>query len=161
MSITPEQRAANDERVVHDIRRHGCHVISVFDPDGSEPNFSYSIGIQETTGAPEALVIGLDVKLGHSVVNEYLRQLRAGVVFRRGQPYDGFLQGFQVYVEPARKKNLSTYTLGCERYYGDRSFSVVQIVYPTTRGVWPWDPAASESFRKLQPMLGRVRADRP
>lgn len=161
MSTTPEQRAENDLRVAENIRKYGCHVISVFDPEEKLPNFSYSIGIQETTGAPEALVIGLSVKLGHAVINEYLRQLRSGIAFARGVPCTGFLDGFPVYVEPARKKNLSEYTLGCERYYGRKPFRVVQIIYPTTSGIWPWEKEASEWFRNLQPMLGRLRADRP
>ncbi|WP_026224985.1 DUF4262 domain-containing protein [Methyloversatilis thermotolerans] len=159
--ITPEQRAANDERVADDIRTHGCHVVTVFDPEGQAPNFSYSIGIEQSTGAPEAIVIGLDVKLGHRVINEYLRQIQAGTRFVRGEPCDGFLEGFPVLIEPAKKARVAPYMLGCARYYGRRAFTAVQIVYPTTRGVWPWEPGASQAFRALQPMLGRARPDRP
>lgn len=67
MSYTDEERAANDRRVANDVAKHGCHVISVFDPKEKLPTFSYSIGIQDSAGAPDALVIGLGPKLGHSI----------------------------------------------------------------------------------------------
>ena len=72
MTQDEDRRAANDRRVADDIRRFGCHVISVFDPHEQLPTFSYSIGIQETTGCPEAIVVGLSPKLGASMINEYL-----------------------------------------------------------------------------------------
>jgi hypothetical protein len=50
-SPTADKRAANDKRVAGGIRKYGCHVISVFDPAGKQPFFSYSVGIQETSGA--------------------------------------------------------------------------------------------------------------
>lgn len=154
--MTPEERrAANDRLVVENVKRYGCHVISVFDPDGVHPTFSYSVGIQGQTGAPEAIVIGVRADLGHSMINEYNDQIRRGVAFHRGQRYRGFLDGFDIYVEPARTVRLRDYTLGCHRYYKDAAFAVVQLIYPTTAGVWPWQEAASDWFRANQPMFGR------
>jgi len=161
MAYTDEQRAENDRRIANDIREHGCHVISVFDPEEKLPTFSYSIGIQETTGAPEAIVVGLQPKLGHSLINHYLRECRAGKRFGRGTAFPGFLEGFDIYFEPARRKLLTGYTLGCDRYYGHTRYAVVQMVWPSTSGVWPWEKAASDWLRCNQPMLGRKRPDRP
>ncbi len=148
-------RAANDQRVAEDIQKYGCHVISVFDPDEKAPSFSYSIGIQANTGAPEAIVVGVRSSLGHSMVNEYNDQVRRGTLFKRGVLYHGFLEGFSIYVEPAKPRLLNEYTLGCNRYYKNKKFSVVQLIYPSTAGVWPWQTAASEWFKVHQPMLGR------
>lgn len=155
-----DRRAENDRRVAADIERHGCHVVSVFDPDEREPTFSYSIGIQATTGAPEAIVIGLRPNLGHAMINEYRDQVRRGVRFERGTPYAGFLDAFPIYVEPAKAALACEYTLGCNRYYGGADYAVVQLIYPTTAGVWPWQPGVSAWFRSNQPMLGRKHANR-
>ena len=92
MPISDEQRAANDKRVTEDVREYGCHVISVFDPEEKRPNFSYSVGIFETSGVPEALVVGLSPELGGSIVNAYNRQVRAGAEFQRGKLYEGLLK---------------------------------------------------------------------
>lgn len=161
MSISAEKRAANDKRVAEDILEYGCHVISVFDPEESTPCFSYSIGIHETSGVSDAIVVGLKPNLGGFMINEYNRQVRAGTRFKRGVLYPGFLVGFDVYIEPARRKLLAEYTLGCDRYYKDKEYSVVQIVWPSTSGVWPWQNCASEWLKENQPMLGRVRPNRP
>lgn len=161
MNISAEKRAANDKRVAKDIREYGCHVISVFDPQEATPFFSYSVGIQETSNVPEAIVIGLKPELGGFIINEYNRQVRKGTRFERGVLYPGFLEGFEVYIEPARRKLVAEYTLGCDRYYQDKEYSVVQIIWPSTSGVWPWQKSASEWFKNNQPMLGRARPDRP
>ena len=55
------------------------------------------------------------------MINEYNRQVRAGTRFKRGVLYPGFLDGFDVYIEPARKKLLADYTLGCDRRCPARS----------------------------------------
>jgi hypothetical protein len=161
MSTAEERRAANDQRVADDIREYGCHVISVFDPEEKQPTFSYSVGIQEMTGSPEAIIIGLSPSLGHSAINEYSAQIRAGKKFERGVLYPGFLEGFSIYIEPVKPSRLVEYTLGCNRFYKGRPYSTVQLVYPTTSGVWPWQASASEWFISNQPMLGRQRVNRP
>ena len=70
-------------------------------------------------------------------------------------PYADFLEGFNIYVEPAQPKLLTEYTLGCSRFYKGEAYSVVQLIYPTTSGVWPWQDGASKKFKALQPLLGR------
>ena len=160
MTISAEKRAANDLRVANDVSEYGCHVVSVFDPEGEQPYFSNSIGIQQTSGVPEAIVVGLKPELGGWMVNEYNRLVRAGHRLRRGVLYPGFLEGFEVYIEPARRKLLAEYTFGCDRYYGDQPYEVVQIVWPSTSGVWPWQKQATDWFKSNQPMLGRARPDR-
>ncbi len=161
MSTTSaDRRAENDRRVAADVERYGCHVISVFDPEEKLPTFSYSVGIQATSGAPDAIVIGVRPDLGHSMINEYNNQVRKGVRFQRAMLYPGFLEGFHIYVEPAKRALLSEYTLGCTRFYKGFNYSVVQLIYPTTTGVWPWQKVASDWFRTNQPMLGRKHPHR-
>lgn len=160
MSYTDADREANDRRVAHDVATHGCHVISVFDPEEKTPTFSYSIGIEDSAGVPDVLVIGLSHKLGHSIINHYCRTVREGTTYARGVRYDGFLEGFPVLIEPVRARRHAEYTMGCERYYRDRAYRVAQIIWPNTNGVWPWQKGASEWLVANQPMLGRLRPDK-
>jgi hypothetical protein len=136
-------------------------VINVFDPRGRLPFFSYSIGIQDSSEAPDVIVIGLRPELGGFLVNEYNKLVRKGKRFKRGRRYAGLLEGFSVYFEPARRERFRRYTYGCTRYYGDREYSVVQLIFPSTKGVWPWNKSASKWLVRNQPILGRVRPDRP
>jgi hypothetical protein len=161
MTTLEERQVASDKRVIDNISKYGCHVLSIFDPEEKQPNFSYSIGIQETTGAPEVIVVGIRSEMGHSMVMEYHAQVKKGVHFQRGVLYEGFLNGFSIYVETVKPKISCEYTFGCSRYYQDKKYSVVQLVYPTITGVWPWQLSATEWFKVNQPMLGRKRPDRP
>jgi hypothetical protein len=45
---------------------------------GDLPPFSYSVGIQRSTGALEIIVIGLKQPLSHFIVNEYNSRVRGG-----------------------------------------------------------------------------------
>jgi hypothetical protein len=40
--------------------------------------------------------------------------------------------------------------------YGGGPFDALQLIYPTTSGVWPWDAEADEWLRVWQPLLERA-----
>lgn len=144
---------ANEERVLANVRRYGCHVFHVLEEDDLPP-FSYSVGIAKTAGAPEAIVIGLPGPVGNFVVNEYHRRVKEGERFLPGGCFSGFLEGFDVTVEPVAREHYEEY-FGWDRWlYDGDGFDALQVVYPSTRGTWPWDRHASDGFRAGQPVLG-------
>ncbi len=59
-----------EQRALADIEQYGCHVMHLL-AEGDLPPFSYSVGIQRSSGAPELIVIGLNRPLAHFIVNEY------------------------------------------------------------------------------------------
>ena len=156
MAISNDEQAAYDQRVSHDIEKFGCHIMSVFDPEGQDLNFSYSIRIQKKVNAPEAIVIGLNPKLGHALISHYHHGVRDGKSYLPNVAYEGFLDGFPIYIEPVTAPRHHDLMLGCERYYGDVGYRAVQLIYPTTKGLWPWEPGVTDTFIKNQPMLGRA-----
>src|SRR5687768_9695226 len=89
-----------ERNILRNIEEYGCSVTSVFDPDGKEPPFSYSIGITKSCGAPELIVLGLKPETGHWLVNEYRRRVGEGETFVPGVLYLGFLDGFAVRFAP-------------------------------------------------------------
>jgi len=144
-----------DDRTREDIAKHGCTVMHVME-EGELPPFAYSIGITQQTGAPEVVAIGLKRPMAHSVVNEYNRRVRAGEHFECGKFYSGFLEGFDVFVEEAPLEAYEDYFGQNIDFYGGTNFKVLQLIYPTTKGIWPWANDAPESFRKWQPILARM-----
>jgi hypothetical protein len=111
--------------------------------------------VQKTSGAPEAMVIGLKRPIAHFMVNEYNKRIRAGERFTAGERYDGFLEGFPVQFEIVESAHFDEY-FGWNRWlYGDNGFDAFQIVYPTTEGIWPWASGASDWFRERQPILSK------
>ena len=144
-----------DERTRGDIAKHGYTVMHVMEESGLPP-FAYSIGIQQQTGAPEVVVIGLKRPMAHSVVNEYNSRVRAGERFESGKFYSGFLEGFDVCVEEVPRSAYERYFGQDLDFYGGPKFDVLQIIFPTTNGVWPWSEDAKPSFRQWQPILAKI-----
>lgn len=142
----------SEKKIIENIKGYGCHVTSVFDPDGEEPSFTYSTGITEMLGAPEIIVVGLNHELGHFIVNDYLDRLKAGENFKVGEFYREFIEGFDVTFEEVSEENKNEYMCSSVWFNGD-SFPALQLVFPTTSGVWPWQEQASPRFKSLQPSL--------
>jgi Domain of unknown function (DUF4262) len=136
---------ASERKALADIEQYGCHFIHVLAEDDLSP-FSYSVGIQRSSGGPEVIVIGLEQSLSHFIVNEYNRRVRAGERFAPGQRVSGFIEGFECEfrsVHPSRHRGY----MGWDNWlYGGRPFEALQLVYPTTSGVWPWMPKRMSGF---------------
>ncbi len=141
-----------EEKALKDINTYGCHVINVLE-DGEHPPFTYSVGIEQTTGEPEMIVAGLKAELAHWMINEYNNRIRAGERFLTGQRYSGFIDGFDVEFRLVHKSHYKEY-FGWDLWlYKSNNFSVVQAIWPTTQGVWPWEQGASDWYRYVQPLL--------
>jgi len=146
-----------EQRALADIEQYGCHVMHVL-AEGDLPPFSYSVGIQRSSGAPELIVIGLNRPLAHFIVNEYNRRVRTGERFAAGRIASGFLEGFNCQFHPVHSSHHCAY-LGWDVWLYHGEFQVLQLVYPTTAGVWPRDHEADDQFRAQQPLLEKPEDD--
>lgn len=146
----------SERKTLADIEQYGCSVMHVHDPDERLPPFSYSIGVSKSSGAPEVVVVGLSQPLAHFIVNEYNDRVRAGEVFRVGHRYGGFIEGFDVLVVAVERKHYPDYFGYNLWLYQSANFEVLQLMYPNTSGVWPWQDQADQWFRARQPLLGKV-----
>ena len=142
----------SDQKTLDNIKEYGCHVVGVLEGE-DEPTFCYSIGIFETKNEPELLVMGLDPKLAQNMINRYNRLLKEGRKFKLGTYYSGFLEGFDVFFIEVDEKYHDTYPLACNTHYQEKPYRVLQMVWPTTSGLWPWDDETSDFYRWSQPIL--------
>jgi hypothetical protein len=141
-----------DRKAIDDIQKYGCHIINVLESD-IEPRFSYSIGIELTSHQPELVVTGLRSDLADFMINEYNHRVRAGETFEDGKISPGFLDGFNVQFKTVDKSNYKAYFgWNLWLHQGD-SFRVLQAIWPTTTGIWPWDPDAPDDYICMQPLL--------
>ncbi len=142
-----------EKNILDHIDKHGCSVTSVFDPDEEDPPFTYSIGITESYGAPEIIIVGLKKDISHWMVNEYKRRVSEGEAFVFNVPYLGFLEGFAVCFGLVIEEHKKEYMRSTCWLYQNSDFEALQLIWPNTSGVWPWDTNASEWFRANQPLL--------
>lgn len=141
-----------DQKALVDIEEHGCHVLNVMEGDG-EPSFTYSIGINKKQNMPDVVITGLKPELAHSMVNDYKNRLLDGEVFEPGKYYSDFLGNFDVcFVKVAKKHFKEYFGWGLWLHNGD-DFEVLQMIWPTTDGTWPWYDDKSDFYEWAQPIL--------
>lgn len=142
----------HEKKALEDIEKHGCHILHVMEED-NYPRFTYSIGIEKTTNKPDLIITGLKRELAHWMINEYYRRITEGEVFEPMEFYQDFLEGFDITFVVVDKKHYEEY-LGWGLWYNKgTSFNMLQLVFPSTSGVWPWNENASEDFTWFQPLL--------
>ena len=145
----------SESKALNDIDEYGCHVINVMEGD-DEPSFTYSIGINKKLNKPDVVILGLKTELAHSMVNNYNERLMDGEVFVPGKYYPDFLGDFDVcFVHVAKKYFKEYFGWGLWLYDGE-DFEVLQIVWPTTDGIWPWDKEKSDFYKWSQPILNEA-----
>ena len=99
---------AAEQKALEDIERYGCHILHIM-AEGELPPFSYTVGIQRASNAPELIVIGLKQPIAHFVLNEYNRRVREGERFSDGQFSSGFLEGFDCFFREVDRANYREY----------------------------------------------------
>jgi hypothetical protein len=141
-----------DQKAHDDIEQFGCHVINVMEGE-EEPQFTYSIGINKKQDKPDLIIVGLKRELAHSVINNYKDRLLDGETFETGVFYSGFLGNFDVcFIEVDKSHYKDHFGWGLWLHEGD-NFNVLQLVWPTTDGQWPWSTEKSDFYKWAQPIL--------
>jgi hypothetical protein len=142
-----------DAKALADIESYGLHVLSVMDADEHAP-FTYSIGIEQSLGMPELIVIGLKSNVAHSAINECYRQMKGGGAIAPGARVAGLLGGnFECLIGDASSENVADYMHWASWLNKGQPFRAYQIIWPITAGVFPWEPDASDWFIARQPLL--------
>lgn len=141
-----------EKKCLDDIEKYGCHAIHVL-AEGDLPPFSYSVGVERTTQCPEVIIIGLRRGLAQFMINEYCARARAGEAFCAGQRAEGFLEGFDCEFREVSTSHYQAYVGWNMWLYGGPKFRLLQLVYPSTQGVWPWAEDGEVAFRAWQPLL--------
>lgn len=149
---------AHETKARADIEQYGLHVISVR-AEGEYLPFTYSIGIEKSLGQPELIVIGLPSSLGHSMINACYAQMRSGVPVTPGVRVGDLLEGFECVIGAVSPEHYREYMGWALWLHEGPNFRAYQIIWPTTSGVFPWDPEADDEVRGLQPLLADASGD--
>ncbi len=146
--------------VRENIEKHGWFGQQVFDPDGKNPNFAYSVGFTKTLAAPEFIIFGLRRELMHNMIWEVFHQIKAGQKVGHGQKWNDLLGGdFACYSFKCTHADLfEEYAASSKWFWNDQGHTgepeVYQIVWPGAKdGLFPWDEGCDPYVISQQPML--------
>jgi hypothetical protein len=150
-----EARTAGDQKLLNDIEEYGWHVVKVMG-DEVGPGFGYSVGLYKSFGHPEIIIIGLKLDLILSIINRIGEDIRSGKIFDPGQYYKGLIEGVDCYFTRVEKKYYDEYVGYAKWYYKGPNFPLIQCVYPTIKGTYPWEKTWPKEIERLQPILGAI-----
>ena len=150
-----------EQKVVDDIRDYGCHIVHVPAERAEDIDFSYTVGFPVSVGQPEAIVFGIEPAVAQSMLNEVLRQCRAGLQLADGVRLTNLLQGFDCIARRIDRPEAIREHFGWALWYhhtqrGNSLNGAFQIVWPgALQGLFPWQAGCHASVCALQPALYR------
>jgi hypothetical protein len=144
------------KKTIKDIEEFGWHVINVLEDDKG-PGFGYSIGLFKTFGHPEILIVGLKRDLMHSIINNIGESIRKGTIFTPQTFHSNLIVGFDCYFTEVKPEFYEQYVGQALWYYENSNFPLIQCIYPTVKGIYPWQEAWPETITDIQPILGEIK----
>ena len=148
-----------EQKILANVAEFGCHVTTVFDPQGDDPSFTYSAGFAHTLDQGEVIVFGLSHDLMHFIVNETMRQCRNGLQLEDWGAISGLVEGFDLVARSIPPSKLDREHFNSAMWLHRREFGIeltraFQLVWPgAADGLFPWNKDSSESVREWQPAL--------
>ena len=153
-----EPQEPSDERLLHDVREHGWHVVGIPDDDEG-PGFVFTVGVYLRTLQPEILMMGVPIEPAHRVLNAIAEHLMGGGVLVPEQRYTGFVDGREVVFRTIHESHFYEY-LGCANWFyrpTDSSFPAVQCIWPDLHGRFPHEDGFDSRFVSRQIDLSQPR----
>jgi hypothetical protein len=148
-----ERTDLREARIRSDIAASGFHVMMVAGDEG-EPDFGYTIGLQERFGHPEVLMVGLSMENMHRLLEAIGTQVSRGKRFAAGEVNKGdVFTTAEVVFKQVSAKNIVDYCGYALWYYAGKPFQVLQCVWPDKRHRFPWDERVAPEAKRLQPVL--------
>lgn len=148
-------KIAKDEperQAIADIEKYGLHIIAVAEDDRG-PGFAYSIGLFENYAHPEIIIIGLKQSLAHKLLNNMAFDIKKGKTFTTGEFHAEVLDDFLCYFGDVPKAHYRDIVGWARWFYEGDEFPLVQCVYPTVKGKFPWESDFPEEARWFCQML--------
>ncbi|MFD1158403.1 DUF4262 domain-containing protein [Roseovarius aestuarii] len=158
--FTSLKKYSDQERdILSTVEQYGWLFRFVFDADGEDPDFGYSVGFTKSLDAPEFIVFGLQKDLMHHMLGEVYHQMESGRRPEDGMQWDDLLEGFQCISRKAIRRDLHTkYTTAADWLWRDSGNKgepeVYQLVWPgAQQGLFPWEEGCQKNVIDLQPHL--------
>lgn len=154
--MTNSQPVAKDEPeriVLSNIATFGWHCVNIIEDDG-QPPWSFTIGLYESYGFPELIIIGRSRATSYEILKTLADDIELNDPPNLTDPGGHVLLGMKCHFVEVLPRYLSDYVGFSLWYYRRRTFPLYQIVWPNRNGAYPWDESAPRAFKEWQPLLG-------
>ena len=151
----PRTESSNEyeRKLLANIESYGWQCTSVGAGDG-QPCFSYTIGLFQSFGYPELMIIGLPSDVAHGVLSVAANAAHEGKPLNVDEPIDSLVEGYSCVFVKVPEESYGQYVLSASWYYEGNAFPLYQVVWPSEEGRFPWHARAGKKFRAAQPVVG-------
>lgn len=156
-----------DQNCLDTVLKHGWQVILVGVPcdhggecdEGPSLPFAYTLGLGHRCGHPEFFMSGLEPRLMHAVLNRMAERVMAGNAYFHGDVVEGALGGVPVVLEKLAEDHIAE-AIPWAGWFHRHKPEALSLVWPTTGGIFAWQPGAPVSLDQHQPPQWRVPSPR-
>jgi Domain of unknown function (DUF4262) len=128
-------------RVVEDVQRVGWHSVSYgHGPSPTDPPFGHTIGLTETYGHPELIIVNIDDVRGHAIRRNLVECIEAGHSFEDGAVTDKALEDLDVRLRAVDVSAVADWLDLAVWFYSGHPFSALQVLWPDRSGRFPVEP---------------------
>ena len=82
--------------------------------------------------------------------------IRNGKRYEPSKFYQEIIDNHKCFMTSVLKENYNSYVGYGLWYYQNNNFPLLQCIYPTLSGIYPWEPDWPEVLRDIQPVLGII-----
>jgi Domain of unknown function (DUF4262) len=150
-------------RILDNVATSGCHITSIFDPDGEEVTFAYSAGFVKTASQPEIICFGLSTDVMGFMINETLAQCLGGLELTEDVRISGLLDGHDVVAKLIPQYRIEREYFNSAMWFHEHEFETeltqaMQLIWPDScNGLFPWEVGCARDVIDLQPALYQPR----
>ncbi|WP_431243395.1 DUF4262 domain-containing protein [Flavobacterium sp. P21] len=123
------------KRVYDNIKNIGYHTTAIMEEKDFTP-FAYSTGIFENFKIPELFISGLGPNLSGELIKNYVERYKFEKIPLNTKIYD-LTDRFPIYFIKINKIDLKDYILTSIKFYKDRDYEYLQLVFPDLEGNFP------------------------
>ncbi|WP_329433253.1 DUF4262 domain-containing protein [Streptomyces sp. NBC_01280] len=146
------------QATVDTITQHGWQVMMI-PADGLGPGWAYTIGLWHNHRIPELAMFGLDISRMQTLLNDLARRAIEGHSLEADQePHD--IANVPVALRPVDYRWYKAFFGTAISYYRKPPFPFLQVVWPNSDGVFPWQPGG-EDLLDRQPQLSMRPDEHP
>ncbi len=137
------KKTMSEEITRENVKKYGWSFLFVDGSNENKPDFSYSIGFEETLGHPEIMIFGLKKEVMHSFLSDLYEMIKDGTTFSLGARIEGIAQDpYHPIFKEVKVEHFNEYLGTAMRYY-NKPFRAWVLLWPDKNNILPTDPASS------------------
>jgi hypothetical protein len=156
--VFPDRSMEHRDKLAWMIEQDGWAIEPVAphaDSDPPVPGYSYTIGLESSFTFPEVCIFGLTPVAARGLVGLVVDIVRTGGHVPVGPLFTGLLDNdLRCGLLPVDVGETADLFASASAWHRDRTFRVVQLVWPDRNGWLPWEAGYDRRLLYAQPVLG-------